>query len=164
MGHILLSYIATCIVKMIHMKLGKEGYVLGSSLAVLRNPKCTAYTSRLITDVPPKAMNDMYSLFGFKCHKVIDFTSESGLNYQFGQKTEKANEKEKDNKKDDALKSRRGRPKGSLNKKTIERMKLEAEHPAEKRGPERPKGSKNKKPKVSEKVISITLITYGDVC
>ena len=135
---------------MIHMKLGKEGYVLGSSLGVLRNLKCTAYTSRLITDVPTKAMNDMYSLFGFKCPEAIDFTSEGGLNYQFGQKKEKAKEKEKENKKDDAPKSRRGRPKGSLNKKTIERMKLEVEHPVEKRGSGRPKGSKKKKPKVPD--------------
>lgn len=151
MGHVLLSYIATCIVKIIHMKLGKEGYVLGSSLGVLRNLKCTAYTSRLITDVPTKAMNDMYSLFGFKCPEAIGFTSEGGLDYQFGQKKEKAKEKEKDNKKDDAPKKRRGRPKGSLNKKTIERMKLEAEHPVETRGPGRPKGSKNKKPKTPDK-------------
>lgn len=49
---------------MIHMKMGKEGYVFGSSLSVLRNLKCTAYTSKLITDVPPNAINDIYRLFG----------------------------------------------------------------------------------------------------
>ena len=63
-GHVLLSYIATCVVKMIHMKMGKEGYVFGSSLSVLRNLKYTAYTSKLITDVPPNAINDIYRLFG----------------------------------------------------------------------------------------------------
>lgn len=43
-------------------------------------------------------------------------------------------------------KPRRGRPKGSLNKKTLERLKREAkEPPKEKRKPGRPKGSLNKK-------------------
>lgn len=43
-------------------------------------------------------------------------------------------------------KPRRGRPKGSLNKKTLERLKREAkELPKEKRKPGRPKGSLNKK-------------------
>ena len=38
-----------------------------------------------------------------------------------------------------------GRPKGSLNRKTLARMRLEAENAPEKRNPGRPKGTKNKK-------------------
>lgn len=150
-GHVLLSYIATCIVKMIHMKMGKEGYVLGSSLAVLRNLKCTAYTSRLITDVPTKAINDIYSLFGIKCPEAIDFTSEGGLNYSFEVKKAKTQEPVMDGGKEVAPKRKVGRPKGSLNRKTLERMKMEAENPPVKRKPGRPKGSRNRKDKEPDK-------------
>lgn len=38
-----------------------------------------------------------------------------------------------------------GHPKGSLNRKTLARMRLEAENAPEKRNPGRPKGTKNKK-------------------
>lgn len=150
-GHVLLSYIATCVVKMIHMKMGKEGYVLGSSLAVLRNLKCTAYTSRLITDVPTKAINDIYSLFGIKCPEAIDFTSEGGLNYSFEVKKAKTQEPVMDGGKEVAPKRKVGRPKGSLNRKTLERMKMEAENPPVKRKPGRPKGSRNRKDKEPDK-------------
>ena len=150
-GHVLLSYIATCVVKLIHMKMGREGYVLGSSLAVLRNLNCTAYTSRLITDVPTKAINDIYSLFGIKCPEAVDFTSEGGLNYSFEVKKAKTQESAVDGSKDDVPKRKVGRPKGSLNRKTLERMKMEAENPPEKRKPGRPKGSRNKNNKVPDK-------------
>ena len=44
-----------------------------------------------------------------------------------------------------------GRPKGSLNRKTLERMKMEAENPPVKRKPGRPKGSRNRKDKEPDK-------------
>ena len=136
---------ATCVVKMIHMKMGREGYVFGSSLSVLRNLKCTAYTSRLITDVPTKAINDIYRLFGIECPEAIDFTSEGGLILESERKKENGRKAAAGNK--DVPKRKPGRPKGSLNRKTLERMRLEEENPPVKRRPGRPKGSKNKKEK-----------------
>lgn len=128
---------------MIHMKMGKEGYVFGSSLSVLRNLKCTAYTSKLITDVPPNAINDIYRLFGIKCPEAIDFTSEGGLILESERKKEKGRKAAAGNR--DLPKRKPGRPKGILNMKTLARMSLEAENPPEKRRSWRPKGSKNKK-------------------
>ena len=93
--------------------------------------------------MPTKAINDIYSLFGIKCPEVIDFTSEGGLILESERKKEKGRKAAAGNR--DVPKRKPGRPKGSLNRKTLARMRLEAENAPEKRRPGRPKGSKNKK-------------------
>jgi hypothetical protein len=70
-GHLILSYIATCAVKMIQMKLGDSDMLMGSRLSLMRNQKCTVYPSRVITDTPPKEVGDTYAAFGIQCPESI---------------------------------------------------------------------------------------------
>lgn len=70
-GHLILSYIATCAVKMIQMKLGDSDMLMGSRLSLMRNQKCTVYPSRVITDTPPKEVGDTYEAFGIQCPESI---------------------------------------------------------------------------------------------
>jgi hypothetical protein len=70
-GHLILSYIATCAVKMIQMKLGDSGLPMGSRLSVMRNQKCTVYPTRVITDTPVKEVVDTYAAFGIQCPESI---------------------------------------------------------------------------------------------
>ena len=69
----------------------------------------------------------------------------------FEVKKERTQEPAVDCSKDDVPKRKAGRPKGSLNRKTLERMKMEAENHLEKKKPGRPKGSRNKKNKAPDK-------------
>lgn len=70
-GHLILSYIATCAVKMIQMKLGDSDMLMGSRLSLMRNQKCTVYPTRVITDTPPKEVGDTYDAFGVHCPESI---------------------------------------------------------------------------------------------
>jgi hypothetical protein len=70
-GHLILSYIATCAVKMIQMKLGESELLMGSRLSFMRNQKCTVYPTRVITDTPPKEVGDTYAAFGIQCPESI---------------------------------------------------------------------------------------------
>lgn len=157
-GHLLLSYIATCAVKMIQLRLKEANLSLGSGLSCLRNQKCTIYSDQVVTDVPQKEANKTYQTFGITCPAAIPI--ENGkLKYQTpepgtlplekkGRKRKKKSDTGQQtapkNAKDTAPK-KRGRPKGSKNKATIEREKQEPLNPPEKRKRGRPKGSKNKK-------------------
>jgi hypothetical protein len=70
-GHLLLSYIATCLAKMMHLKLQTEDMVMGSSLQLMRNQKCRVFPSCIITDTPAKDANDMYSALKIFCPESI---------------------------------------------------------------------------------------------
>lgn len=70
-GHLVLSYIATCAVKMIQMKLEESELLMGSRLSFMRNQKCTVYPTRVITDTPVKEVGDTYAAFGIQCPESI---------------------------------------------------------------------------------------------
>ncbi len=152
-GHLLLSYVATCVVKMIQLRLKEANLFFGSRLACLRNQKCTIYANRIVTDEPQRDANDTYKAFGIKCPDSIPI--ENGhLSYNPPEPGTIPKERKKRNKSGKAKASvpdnkeprRRGRPKGSKNKKTLEREAALSEQGATpKRGKGRPKGSKNKK-------------------
>lgn len=157
-GHLLLSYIATCAVKMIQIRLKEVNLFLGSRLSCLRNQKATIYNDQVVTDVPQKEANNTYQTFGITCPTAIpikdgklDYTTpEPGTlppekkRRKRKKKTEASGETTQKEQETTAPK-KRGRPKGSKNKSTIEREKKELLNPPEKRKRGRPKGSKNKK-------------------
>lgn len=150
-GHLLLSYAATCVVKMIQLRLKEANLFFGSRLACLRNQKCTVYEGRIIvTDEPQKEANDTYKAFGMKCPDSIPIIN-GCLSYNPPDagtipKERKRRREVGKAQQGDKNPKRRGRPKGSKNKKTLEQeAALAAQGSAPKRGRGRPKGSKNKK-------------------
>ena len=175
-GHLLLSYVATCMVRMIQLRLKEANLFFGSRLACLRNQKCTIYENRIVTDEAQKEANDTYKAFGMKCPASIPIIN-GALSYippDAGSIPKKRKKRAKsgkpaapktgktagcqsptkgvgkkntiENGADIAARRGRGRPKGSRNKKTLEREAMGAvPEKAAKRGPGRPKGSKNKK-------------------
>ena len=72
-GHLLLSYMASCMVKMIQFWLREANLFWGSRLLYLRNQKCTVYKSRIVTEVPQKDANDTYKAFEMKCPSSSPF-------------------------------------------------------------------------------------------
>ena len=70
-GHLILSYIATCAVKMIQMKLEDSDMLMASRLSFMRNQKCTVYPTSVITDTPVKEVGDTYAAFGIQCPESI---------------------------------------------------------------------------------------------
>ena len=157
-GHLLLAYIASCSVKMIQMRLKVADLFMGSRLTIMRNQKCTIYQNRIVTDDAQREVNETYSAFGMKCPSSIPIV-DGMLEYVHPKSDTLPPEKKKRKrrKKSDIQastlnadvptpKRKPGRPKGSKNKKTLEREKLEKIHPSKpKCGRGRPKGSKNKK-------------------
>ena len=149
-GHLLLSYIAACVVKMIQLRLKEANLFFGSRLACLRNQKCTIYDHRIVTDEPQKEANETYKAFGIKCPDAIPIV-DGILSYNPPAAGTIPKEKKKRNESTQAVggrkeSKRKGRPKGSKNRKTIEQeMLMSGQGPAPKRGRGRPKGSKNKK-------------------
>ena len=155
-GHLLLSFVASCAVKMIQLRLKEANLFFGSRLACLRNQKCTIYANRIVTDVPQKEANDSYKALGIICPAEIP-VRDGGIVYTPPESgslpPEKKRRKKKQNPKTVAkepvatVPGKRGRPKGSKNKKTLEREAMLAAKgivPV-KQKPGRPKGSKNKK-------------------
>ena len=155
-GHLLLSFAASCAVKMIQLRMKEANLFFGSRLACLRNQKCTIYANRIVTDVPQKEANDSYKALGIICPAEIP-VRDGGIVYTPPESgslpPEKKRRKKKQNPKTVAkepvatVPGKRGRPKGSKNKKTLEREAMLAAKgivPV-KRKPGRPKGSKNKK-------------------
>ena len=159
-GHLLLSYIASCAVKMIQLRLKVADLFLGSRLECMRNQKCTIYQNRIVTDDAQKEVNDTYAAFGMKCPAAIPIV-DGVLEYvppvsdTLPPEKKKRKKKKKDANKptsepsdtsESAAHRKPGRPQGSKNKKTLERETLENDLPVRpKRGRGRPKGSKNKK-------------------
>ena len=156
-GHLLLSFVASCAVKMIQLRLKEANLFFGSRLACLRNQKCTIYANRIVTDVPQKEANDSYKALGIICPAEIP-VRDDGIVYTPPESGSLPPEKKKRWKKKQDLTTaakepttkvpgKRGRRKGSKNKKTLEREAMLAAQGvvSVKRKPGRPKGSKNKK-------------------
>lgn len=151
-GHLLLSYTASCVVKMIQLRLKEADLFFGSRLACLRNQKCTIYQNRIVTDEPQKDANDTYKAFGFQCPDAISIM-EGRLSYVPPDAgtipPERKKRKKQENpgaKSSQSMPKKKGRPKGSKNKKTLKcEAVLAAQGITPKRGRGRPKGSKNKK-------------------
>ncbi len=180
----LLSYVACCASRLMQSRLEAAGLPFGPRLELMRVQKCTRYRKRIVVDIPQKPARETYEALGIDCPGSIPLAG-AGLRYappvaepplgggsghaggsaapvQNGggagdagsagrQKREPVPaEQEK------AMPRRRpGRPKGSRNRKTLEREAQEraeeearkrAEEEAKpKRGPGRPKGSRNRK-------------------
>ena len=157
-GHLLLSFVASCAVKMIQLRLKEANLFFGSRLACLRNQKCTIYTNRIVTDVPQKEANNSYKALGIICPAEIP-VKDGGIVYTPPESGSLPPEKKKRRKeKQDPptvevgahvpkVPGKRGRRKGSKNKKTLEREALLATkgNGSVKRKCGRPPGSKNKK-------------------
>ena len=150
-GHLLLSYMATCIVKMIQLRLKEANLFFGSRLACMRNQKCTIYQNRIVTDMPQKEANDTYKAFKMTCPDSIPIIN-GRLEYippEAGSiPKQRKNRKASSSPAEQPKPKKRGRPKGSKNKKTLEReaaLAAQGISPEPKRGRGRPKGSKNKK-------------------
>lgn len=145
-GHLLLSFIASCAMKMIQLGLKTEDMFLGSKMTALRNQKCTIYTTQIITDNIQKEAREVYEAFGIDCPASIPIRARK-LKYTHPDpillpSPSKESEKEAEKPK------KRGRPPGSKNKKTLEKEARQAAVQGEevqKRGRGRPPGSKNKK-------------------
>ena len=158
-GHLLLSFVASCAIKMIQLRLKEANLFFGSRMACLRNQKCTIYQNRIVTDEPQKEANDSYKALGIKCPEEIP-VRDGRLVYTPPESGTLPPEKKKKQKKQTVVKKaavsetqntsctpgKRGRPAGSKNKKTLEREALaSSDVVVVKRGKGRPKGSKNKK-------------------
>ena len=72
-GHLLLSYIATCSVKLIQLRLKVANLFYASRLVHMRNQKCTIYKNFIIPDVAPKEVNEVYKCFNILYPKRIPF-------------------------------------------------------------------------------------------
>ncbi len=172
-GHLLLSYIATCAIRLIQLKLKTTDLFSSGVLKELNNQKCIIYPQRIVTGTPQAKANEAYGVCGVKCSEEIQLESGKALyippeiekNY-FGinenshpsregrpaaspASMDTAREKERrEGASEEPPKRKRGRPKGSKNKSTLEREAREAEEgvkeEAPRRKPGRPKGSKNK--------------------
>jgi transposase len=70
-GHLLLTFAAAVIVKMIQDKLSSTSYNPISMFLNLRNQKCKLYENQVITQEAFKKANDCYELFGIKCPVTI---------------------------------------------------------------------------------------------
>lgn len=160
-GHLLLSYIATCIVKMIQLRLKEANLFFGSRLACLRNQKCTIYENRIVTDVPQQEANETYKTFGMKCPDsipvidgILSYSPPDAGSISAERKKRKTTGKPVQG---DNTPRRRGRPKGSKNKKTLEReAAIAAQGVSPKQGRGRPKGSKNKRTLEREALAAAT--------
>ena len=172
-GHLLLSFIASCAIKMIQLRLKEANLFFGSRLACLRNQKCTIYQNRIVTDEPQKEANDSYKALGIICPEEIpvkdgqlDYTPpEAGSLPPEKKKRKRKKQKDATGKAESGSVERtkstkkRGRPKGSKNKKTLEREALGTMSPVVKRGRGRPKGSKNKKTLEREALMAAQGVT-----
>jgi hypothetical protein len=78
-GHLLLTFVACIIVKMIQDKLKPTSYNPISMFLNLRNQKCKIYTNQVITQETFKKANDCYELFGIKCPVAIQLKQAAKL-------------------------------------------------------------------------------------
>ena len=118
-GHLLLSYIATCAVKLIQLNLKETNVFFGSRFICLRNQKCTIYADKIVTDPPQKIANDTYKIFNIKCPDAISI-KDGILNHTYLEYNTIIN-KEKNTK--TTSNKKRGCPKGLKNKNTLEKEK-----------------------------------------
>jgi hypothetical protein len=70
-GHLLITFIATVVLKKIQDALRKTAITPMSLFLNLRNQKCKVYQDKVITQEPFKKANDSYKLFRIKCPATI---------------------------------------------------------------------------------------------
>ena len=70
-GHLLLSYMATCAIKLVQMRMREASLTLGSRFQGLRNQKCRVYKGRIVTDVPQRFARESYAALGVECPAAI---------------------------------------------------------------------------------------------
>ncbi len=71
-GHLLLTFIASAIIKKLQAQLKNSLYNPISLFANLRNQKCKVYENTIITQEAFKKANDCYKLFNIECPVEID--------------------------------------------------------------------------------------------
>lgn len=172
-GHLLLSYIATCAIRLIQLKLKTTDLFSSGILKELNNQKCIIYPQRIVTGTPQAKANEAYNVCSVKCCEEIQLESGKALYippkreenfFVINEKSQPSGvgrpeaspasmdtageEERREGAPEEPPRRKRGRPKGSKNKSTLEREAREAEEgvkeEAPKRKPGRPKGSKNK--------------------
>jgi hypothetical protein len=70
-GHMLLSFIATAIIKKIQDRVKSSAYNPTSLFMNMRNQKCKVFENYVLTSEPVKKMNDCYNLLGIECPEKI---------------------------------------------------------------------------------------------
>ena len=70
-GHLLLTFIATVVIKQIQNALANSSMTPISLFFDLRNHKCKVYTDKIITNEVFKKVNDCYKFFKIQCPVVI---------------------------------------------------------------------------------------------
>ena len=74
-GHLLLTFIATVIIRRLQELLKESGYNPLSLFLTMRNQKCKVYDDKVITSETFKKANDCYKLLGIKCPEEIPLTT-----------------------------------------------------------------------------------------
>jgi hypothetical protein len=77
-GHLLLTFIATIVLKKIQDALKNTSITPMSLFLNLRNQKCKLYQDKAITQEPFKRANDSYKFFGITCPVTIPYKSVCG--------------------------------------------------------------------------------------
>ncbi len=161
-GHLLLSYIAATVVILLHHRLKGGGLGAWASLNALNFLACMRYKARVVVNPRNKDEADVFRAAGIECPHALPlaggrlcYAPPAAVDRPLEEDPVPAKPSGED--REEGKKGKKGRPKGSKNRKTLER-----EAPAtaqggaeqdgevqsgsgEKRGPGRPKGSKNKK-------------------
>ena len=71
-GHLLITFIATVILKELQKRLKDTEYNIDTALMNLRNQKCKVYDRSVVTQEPNRKVNDLYKKFGIDCPPEID--------------------------------------------------------------------------------------------
>ena len=153
-GHLLLSYIASCAVKMIQLRLKVVDLFFGARLEYMRNQKCTIYQNRIVTDHPQREVNETYQAFGMTCPASIPIVNDVLLYKRPESDTLPPEKKKRSPRKKESQEKQPSTvmPKGNLrhpnsskNKATLDREAKVASQQLQPKRRGRPKGSKNKK-------------------
>ncbi|MCD8286511.1 MAG: transposase [Clostridia bacterium] len=184
-GHLLLSYIVSCALRMIQIKMKEAGGFLGSKLRLLLFKPAIVYSDMLVTDWSDADLNEVCTALEIKYPRKIRI-KDGRLQYTppnpdvSGNMYDKINAKKKRGRpakktheqetQQQVLgitqtKRGRGRPKGSKNKKTLgkEAQGQILGTSTTKRGKGRPKGSKNKKTLEREQALSAGTVTTNPI-
>ena len=156
-GHLLLSFIAATVVTLLHIKMKSKDLSTWETLKALELLGSTRYQGKLVVDPLEKTENDIFKALDIECPYSLPITGDK-LCFTppdaVDQPLKEVTQFEKSDGdasveaefSDSKQKRSRGRPKGSKNKKTVEReTQAAAADSTPKRGRGRPKGSKNKK-------------------
>ena len=71
-GHLLISFIALCIVKFLQVYLGTTDDIFGSKLKYLRNQKCLVIGGHVLIEPAQKYLNDIYKKLCIEVPTTID--------------------------------------------------------------------------------------------